>query len=68
MIILGKKDLKNKAALTARKEYVQKLLTEPRSTDGPSSQEWVSNEFYSGHQQLLLDEITEINKVLKGLK
>lgn len=64
-ILLSKKDLKNRKALEERKQYLKKLLNEPRSNDGPSSQEWVSDEYYSGHRQLLIDEIMEIDKALR---
>lgn len=68
MIIVGKKDMKNRAALLSRKEYLQTLLGEGRPNASPSSQEWVSYERYQHTRQMLLDEVAEIDAVVKRLK
>lgn len=67
-ILLGKKELRDKKALMARKAYLQSLLNERRPSAGPSSQEWVSDEYYHGHRSRLQQEIAEVNKVLKDLE
>jgi hypothetical protein len=67
MIIIAKKDLKNKDKLLERKAYLRSLLEEPRSTAGPSSQEWVSYERFEATCSILSDEIREIDAVLKKL-
>jgi len=66
-ILLSKRELKDHKRLTERKAYLQTLLDEPRSSAGPSSQEWVSDEYANGHRGLLLDEIREIDVALRKL-
>jgi len=58
----------SKKELNKRKTYLEFLLNEPRSSDGPSSQEWVSDEYYEGHRAIISKEIKEIDKVLRKLK
>jgi hypothetical protein len=68
MILLGKKEMKDVVALEDRKKYVESLLNEPRSSAGPSSQEYVSSEFWAGHREMLTKEITEIDQLLHKLR
>jgi hypothetical protein len=66
-ILLGKKELTDQSKLTERRTYLNTLLDAPRSPDGPSSQEWVSDEYYDGHRGRLLQEIAEIDAALDKL-
>lgn len=68
MILLGKKQLNDTEALKSRRDYLIELLNEPRPSCGPSSQEWVSAEFYSGHQSILQEEVNEIDARLKQIR
>ena len=65
MIVLGKKDLRNKAKLRERRAYLETLLAEPREYASPSSQEWVSAERYQGVRDGLRAEVAEIDLALK---
>lgn len=67
MILLNDKDLNNRKALEERKNYLLSLLEEPRPHCSPSSQEWVSPEYWSGHRTILENEVREINEALGGL-
>ncbi len=68
MILLNKKERKNKKALNERLEYLTSLFNEPRPNVSPSSQEWVSSEYYQGNRQLIFDEIKEIKLAIKSIK
>lgn len=54
-------------ALQKRLTYVNELLAETRPCVSPSSQEWVSAEFWEGHKNILRKEKDEIEKRLSAL-
>lgn len=67
MILLGKKELKSKTALLKRKAYLNTLIVAGRPDASPSSQEWVSDEYYQGHKARLEKEVIEIDAALRKL-
>lgn len=67
MILLGKKFLNDKVTLNERRAYIESFLDEGRPNASPSSQEWVSDEYYQGCREILVKEVREINARLRAL-
>lgn len=67
MILLNKVALGNPERLRERRVYLESLINEMRPNVSPSSEEWVSAEFWSGHKTLLRKEVEEIDVLLRKL-